>query len=450
MATFNVQGRVVQEGTTLGVSLATVKVYQQGQTAPLVEGPTDLEGNFSLSFAWPHDISVHSNRPDVHFKVTQMIDGAETVILNEDPATDTRHNIADVLAVTLETATGLAAVPTVTGRPYGTLFLFTRVGIVGVDEIDTVGATATGYAHLDESAAPPNSQSANTPFGRTLDIAAWFGQFSDVYRYKVQYSSDGVTWHDVSDPLANRYYEFALGGGSWKTLAMGPFSEGGQTNVYKLPYVEKPGQPWIFPDLIARWDSDKVPDDLYTLRILGFKPDSTGTTLVPAAFLIIDPGYGELKLRIDNSRPVSELKTIRYATNAGDPWQVAQVCDILDLADGKLEVEFEASDAAGHLRSYRLEAMYGHNQQVSPRPETPDKAVDDYSHHIGPSHHWQGGPSLKVVYDASGAPPHDYTATRMPTCAYQFRLGVTKRTTNGYGLIYHWIEDTKHLTIRRI
>jgi hypothetical protein len=37
----------------------------------------------------------------------------------------------------------------------------------------------------------------------------------------------------------------------------------------------------------------------------------------------------------------------------------------------------------------------------------------------------------------------------MPTCAYQLRLDVTKRTTNGYGNIYVGVEDTKHITIQR-
>jgi hypothetical protein len=37
----------------------------------------------------------------------------------------------------------------------------------------------------------------------------------------------------------------------------------------------------------------------------------------------------------------------------------------------------------------------------------------------------------------------------MPTCAYQFRLWASKRTTNGYGLIYHHVEDTWHVTIQR-
>ncbi len=40
-------------------------------------------------------------------------------------------------------------------------------------------------------------------------------------------------------------------------------------------------------------------------------------------------------------------------------------------------------------------------------------------------------------------------ANLMPSCAYQFRLRASKRTTNGYHLIYTGVEDTWHATIQR-
>jgi hypothetical protein len=447
MATFNVQGKVINENTELGLSAATVMVYQLGESDPLVTGDTDLEGNFSLDFSWPLDISIQANRPDVYFKVTQTLDGADEVVYNETPA-EARTNIADVLAVTLKTTLGETLVPPTTARPYDTLFLFTRVGIIGVDEIDTVGGGASGYAHPDDNPAAPNSNSANSPFGGTLDLAAWFGEFADVYRYKIQYTTDGVTWHDVTDPLSNRYYDFGIGGGNWVTMPMGPFSEGGVNNVYKLPYIERPGQPWIYPDRIAHWDSTKVAGGLYTFRVQGFKPSLDGLSLVPSATVIIDPSYGELKLQVDNTAPVAALQMIEHQPTSGDPWVEVEVCEIVDFDSGKLRVRFEASDAAGHLESYRLTAMYGHNQTVSPRPVSPDPARDSYSNHVGPTRQWDGSNALIIEYDASGAHPHDYTPARMPTCAYQFRLDVSKRTTNGYHGLY-WRQDTMHITIQR-
>lgn len=431
MATFNIQGRVVRTASNLGVPGAKVKAYQLGQTAPIIEAVTAIDGSFNVSFPWA------SGRPDVHFKVTQTLNGAETEIYNENPATQTRFNIADVLAVTLKTDAGLALVSPPSGRPYDSLFVFTRVGTTGVNQIDTTGPAPSGYASPDTSPDPPNSADANAPFGGTLDIAGWFGQFCDVYRYKVQYY-DGTTWQDISDPLSNSYYEFALGGGNWVTMAMGPFTEGTQTNVYKLPYVEKPGQPWIFVDQIARWDTTKVPDGLYPLKLLGFTIAPDGTTLVPAASLLIDPAYGTLHLRIDNQPPVGRIVAITHTPAGGSPVAV-QVCDIVTFSNGTLSFQIEASDAQGHLRGYSLTAMFGHNLFVTPSPAA---ARDDYSAHIGPSRHWTGGP-VTVAYDGTA-----YPATKMPSCAYQFRLDVAKRTTNGYGLIYS-VGDTVHITLQR-
>ncbi len=455
MATFNVQGNVVRKNTGLGISYAKVQVYQLGQTAPLAVVTTEPDGSFELTFNWPKDVTVQANRPDVHFKVIQMIDGADTVIYNEDPATETRHNIADVLAVNLEVDQGLALSKPEKDRKYDKHFVFTRIGLLGVDEIDTVettvGTKASGYAHSDTSSAEPNSARANSPFGSTLHVAAWFGHLSDTDWYKIEYSSDGANWHEISDPLANRYYDFATA--TWLTMKMGPFTHDGVSNVYRLPYSGQATQlsapkPWIFPDLIAKWDTTKVADGRYTLRIKGFRQaGKEPTKLKPAQQLVSDPSYGELRLRIDNTAPTSKLKEIRYATHAGDALKVTDVCSIIEIADGKIEIDFEAEDAAGHLRSYQLDAFYGHHKKVSPRP---DQAEDNYSQHVDSTRQWKGGTSYTVVYDAAGTHPHDYTAHRMPKCAYQFRLGVAKRTTNGYGLVYRGREDTKHLTIQRI
>ncbi len=444
MATFTIQGKVLNTATSAPLPNATVRVYQFGEAAPLASALTDGTGAFHLSFSRAINPADPSTRPDVHFKVLQTVDGVERVIYNENPATQSRRNIADVVAVTLKTTEGISAIPASSvARPEDTLFLFTRVGVTGVNVIDTVGATATGYAFPDTSPAAPNSQDANSPFGSTLDIAGWFGALADVYRYKIQYSTDGVTWSDISDPLTNTYYQFALGGGTWTNVSMGPSSEGGQVNVYKLPYVERPGTPWIFPDLIARWDSTKVTNGLYTLRVLGFKVNATGTALEPSVALIIDPSFGKLRLRVDNSPPVSRITALKHVPAGGGPPVPIAVCQILSFTSGRLRIEFEASDAPGHLKAYSLNAMFGANQVVQPPPTTPNRAADSYAAHVDATRHWNGG-VLAAEYDSAV-----YTAAKMPTCAYQFRLSVTKRTTNGYGNIYVGVEDTAHITLQR-
>ena len=123
------------------------------------------------------------------------------------------------------------------------------------------------------------------------------------------------------------------------------------------------------------------------------------------------------------------------------------VCQILNFGTGstdKISVNFRAHDQRGHLQGYALNAMYGHNASVSPKPTTPNKAEDNYNNNAGGSPLWQGG--LGYITDYKG---DIYTPAKMPDCAYQFRLTASKRTTNGYGLIYHAVEDTWHITIDR-
>jgi hypothetical protein len=456
-STFSIQGNVVNKATGAPISHATVSVYQLGVAVPLATAPSNDSGHFTMSFSWAPDISVHSNRPDVHFKVVQRIDGSDRVIYNENPATQTRANIADVLSVTLRATEGITSTSPPTPRPENTLFVFTRVGVTGVDQIDTnnTNPSASGYAYPDTDSATPNSATANSPFGSTLDIAGWFGALADVYRYKIQYSTDGVTWNDISDPLNNTYYQFVLGGGTWINVSMGPVAEGGKTNLYKLPYVEQPGVPWIFPDLIARWDTTKVPNGFYTLRLLGFRVDSTGTTLVPSGALIIDPAYGNLKLRVDNTPPTAKIKAFTHFPPGSSVGTPVGICSVLELSTGRLRVEFDASDNEGHLMGYTLNAMFGANESLPPPitpgvvpPPAPDKSSDSYAAHVDGTRHWTGGTSLHVDYNAGGGNPV-YTPAIMRTCAYQFRLDVSKRTTNGYGPIFS-AEDTAHITIKRV
>jgi hypothetical protein len=309
------------------------------------------------------------------------------------------------------------------------------VGKIGTNDIDTVGAAASGYAFPDIDPSLPNALTANSPFGRTLDIAGWFGKYTDVERYKIRYSLNGGPYQDIADPLYNHYYDFAPTGGKWLNAALGPFQEGGRSNVYIPTYVYKADRPWTFPDLLARWDTTKVANGLVSLEIQGYKWDTTHTALIPSTSLLIDPGYGILRLRIDNSPPTVEIKAgeIKHDTTP------IKVCDIVDFT-GKLKIKFEASDGAGHLRTYALNGIFGHNNYVAPKPAN---AEDTYRAHISPTRQWGGG-VFTAEYDAAV-----YSSSQMPTCAYQFRAAVSKRTTNGYGLIFDHKEDTIHLTLRR-
>lgn len=448
MRPFHVHGRVVFKGTWQGVPYAIVHAIE---VDPLPGGGyhqdvigSDIAnscGNFHITFPW-FVVLIPQARPDLIFRVFENIDGNIKVIYEEDPS-KTRWNMVDNTWVILEVEEECTWFNTPdVDQPGDCTFLFTRIGLICVDRIDS-----NGYAESSKL-LPPGI--GDQPFGvrhgtRRLDICGWFGESSDVTHYKIQYCKDGSTFKDINDPMSNKYYD--LVNHKWVTISMGPVELAGVKNLYTTPYIVDRHKPWYLPDLLAQWDSRKAQGDgRYTLRIIGYKWN--GTNLIPATCLNIDPNYGEIKLQIDNSSPKSVINSITHVKSRGQA-KVVKPCDIITFGPGdELRINFEASDSNGHLKLYRLNAIYGHNCRVMPRPSG---AVDNYSPtHINPTQKWYGG-IYTVIYEANNYGTANGTCIlgNMPTCAYQFRLGVRKRTTNGYGLIYHWVEDTMHITIKR-
>jgi hypothetical protein len=435
MATYGVQGKVISKVTGLGASFAQVEIFEIDKIGPVYKSDliaatmTNQDGEFSTTFTFSHGGPGSPARPDIIFRVTQNIDGVSNIIYNENPAEDTRWNIPDVLGVELKAEDCIAVSLPTGGAPYDNLFVFTRVGIIPISDIDLTD----GYAYPDVDPADPNSLNANAPFGSSLDICGWFGVFTGVEYYKIKYTNGGGGPVEISDPLYNLRYDAVLK--KFVSEKMGPQTIGGVNNLYALPTM---GLPWVYPDRLIRWDTTKVQDGLYTLEIEGYNESAGVVTQINPPTLEIEPTYGILRLQVDNTPPtVYEIGKIKHDTDEKD------VCDIIMFDSGTISIEFEASDANGHLRSYSLNALYGHDQYVTPPPTSPDKAVDNYSAHIDATKKWNGG-TYTIEY-----PNSFYDATKMPKCAYQFRLGVSKRTTNGYGLVYHYREDTKHITIDR-
>jgi hypothetical protein len=135
---------------------------------------------------------------------------------------------------------------------------------------------------------------------------------------------------------------------------------------------------------------------------------------------------------LDNTPPLANIEEVTHGASA------VGECAIVNLgpAPDGLRFRFTARDNQGHLGGYALVALYGDNRS-DPRGPI---ASDNYSHHISPSRMWPGVSSLTV--------PAAPGLWRAPvSCAYQFRLTVYDRTTNGYTANIHWAEYDKHLTI---
>jgi len=460
MSKFIVQGKVVSIANGQPVQGAKVEVYLvhiPGFTTSLKTSAwTDALGHFSAHFN--HGTSP---RPNIILKASQSVGGITSSIYSENPATDTRVAIADVVNVTIKASGNAVTVhPPPTPIPSGDQFLFTRVGNIVTGAI----SQTTGYANPNPPAIPPPVMDSDQPFGATLWIAGWFGTglttppLGAVY-YKVQWApgiqaASGIgPWTDVADSLSNQYYDAAHH--NWVPVSMGPSTVGGVTDLYQLP--NDPGSiPWAFPDLLVQLDSTKLHTGPVTLRIIGYTGAATPTvvgdgTLATWLSSYVDPAYGSLKLQIDNTPPDSvKIMGIRI-NGAPPPPAVLPACSPAALGHGAgdyLEVEFEAVDSQGHLRDYRVDAIWGANNIVSPPPSPPpagfDPAYDDYSAHTSGSPSWQGSSSYKTRYYGNL-----YDNAHMGPCAYDFRLRVDKRTTNGYGLVYYGYEYDFTVTLTR-
>jgi hypothetical protein len=338
--------------------------------------------------------------------------------------------------------------------PTGDKFLFTRVGNIGTKDI-----SQNGYAYDNAvMSPPPKTADSDAPFGGTLWIGAWFGTglttapLGAKY-YKMQWApglqaAGGVgPWTDVTDHLSNSYFNFTTE--NWVTQSMGPTTVGGVTDLYQLP--NDPGNiPWSFPDLIAQLDTALLPNGPITLRVIGYTgaavPQIVGNGTLATWLSYVDPAFGSLKLQVDNTPPTSAIiNGLKFnGTGVG-----ACATVTLNSTTDYLEVDFGASDNLGHLGGYTLDAIWGANNYVMPPPTPPqpppwNPAYDNYSAHVSASHQWTGSSTLATRYYGN-----QYSSAEMGPCAYDFRLQVSKRTTNGYGLVYTGYEYDFTVTVAR-
>lgn len=466
--------------TTGGVPFgALVKVYDVDplpgglydvDATPMSTAVVDTNGDFSVTFSWPFPgTGFEVGGPDLIFRFIQNIDGSLTDIYEETPSTETHWNAADGSTISFEVTSPLAICITpgidTTDIPNNKLFLFTRVGNCETDDIDCKGSVLSSEGYYRPRKAPYSFTGKDTdqPFGRVLYLFGWFGKKCNIAYYKVKYSTDnGTTWNDLETSLPDKWYDTSDPNPlnwHWVSESMGPFSDGGKDNLYKVPFFVRPNTPWAWLDRVAIFNTTITTDGLNRIKIIGYKWSGDSLIKVTSSDMLIDPNFGEIVLQIDNTVPLIEILDVKLNGVS------KSVCQILDFGTGagdKISINFRVWDNRGHLRDYVLNAMYGHDCYVNPRPTLPNKAYDDYNSNASGSPSWQGSMSYISEYKGStyltggGSPILDchlmtyagMPLSVMPTCAYQFRLGVYKRTTNGYGLIYYG-EDTWHVTIQR-
>jgi hypothetical protein len=289
-----------------------------------------------------------------------------------------------------------------------------------------------------------------------IELFGWFGTESDVDYYRIQYSTEiddspaGDSWTEVTSYLPNYYFD--IKNYTWVSKPNGPvyLKELDEDNLYRIPYRDEEHQYWAYYDRVAILNSTVIADGLCRIRVFGYKLSSDGNSLVESdpVELVVVPGLGDIVLMIDNSRPLGKI------VEMGKNGESSRVCSNLDIWQGdRITVLYDAWDENGHLLADRLSLTFGNNCLVDTLPAGAEHSYDSSN---GPI--WQGGRNHFVQFhmdhylkeynpddEDQGCPKNT-----MPTCAYQIRLRLTKRTSNGYDLLYNdVITDTKHYTIVR-
>jgi hypothetical protein len=397
--------------------------------------------------------------PNICFTVRQ----GGTIVLDEDAATATRWCLEEGSQVTL--VAGDLAVTTCAGDPkplHG--FLWTRVGNTTVDTIHE------GYA--DGSLG---TRSSDLAFWAGLDIYGEFAPSSNVACYQVnaqQWNADpargGVPVGmatPISAPLYNQVviWHQATNTVTFDWVKMGPFSQGGLSNLYFTQdqrAAQKVGFPPDIPPfpayaagdaIVWSFEGRKVDADASALVAGGANGGTTlSVTGYSSAFalqsLTSNPD-DHLTLLVDNSSAVSTARiNSLHAFNAGGTEVLTSGgstdCPAYDVGPGGyIVLNVTVTDANAHLEAYVVETDFGHGSSGTASPGERDYQPPD-SFPAG----YAGPPNTTLKAFAGGT--EDITFHPTVDCCYDFRLNVAKRVTNGSGSPGFYTPDFWTATIK--
>jgi hypothetical protein len=383
--------------------------------------------------------------PNVIFSVNQ----GGNVILNEDPATDTRWCFEDGSTVTLiGNQQAIEACPG--GPPIEAGFAWTRVGYVTVDQI------IQGYTDWW------GSDSVDAAFADTLDIYGGFAPGTTVSYYQVeagQWSGDparGGTAPSSASPISAALYNYVFVYDSTATLVfsgwiqMGPFNQGSLVNLYATEDARQnlpppPGLaalgafPTIPPGGFALWayvgrkvyaDSSVlvggVPNGSVDLTLVGYDSAFNPVTLTPDA---------PLTLTIDNTPlTTAKVNSVRAFCQSGADAPFSGTVDCPTYTPGTtgyVKIDVTVSDANGHLGGYYVDAEYGHGAAAAVSPPGTRGYISNPLICSGtdPNYAQKSWVGCEEIMTFPGTTLGGVTP---PDCCYEFRIRAFKRVTDGY------------------
>ncbi len=399
------------------------------------ETTTDCDGYYTCCFRWypfhyRHGRFSFDYRPDLIMRITQIIDGVETVVY-ADPYSSTRWNVSDYATIDLALddprvipGDGCAPEPPDTPDVY---FL-----TIGADSVSDISKTTGLYNSLSY---------ANVPYGSALEIFAEFGaplrSSPTPFYYRLSYSLDGVNFTPITTPLSDVQHIPTSGGSSiGVSTYLGPQVVGTTQALYQMRSM----LPWNRPTHIGTWGTPAAPGK-YTLRLEVF--DSAGAKVTSSAAILT---YYDAQVPLGTVKPVS-----------------IDQCDLMITIDNSpldLEITTPTTDPCGFIPWNRtttpvLSLTFGLSVQH------PNNRIFDWSFNYVKG----ANPTEHTITSANnpGAPlPNVNTTTTVTSnpapgastmiagltssCAYAVILRARPYVRNGYGF-FSAVSETEALAI---
>lgn len=311
-------------------------------------------------------------------------------------------------------------------NPVTSGFLFNTIGKIPTSEITQTG-TGTGLANVSPSVSSALGvyPHKDAPFGGRLWLNGLYGiNNASVTHYRV-YAARWTSatppaisaFQPLNNPLSKIKYTVSSSGSVSATLEqVGPNDNG----LYLRTDRPTSGY-WSHPDLKMIWDTRGMPNGRYDIMvksysyILGF----------PFEVTLPENDLSRITIHVDNEGVVASIDSVR--NSLGNP---IPECGMIPVANNQEEIQFEisAGHANGFLRNYVLDVVYGRNHHGGV------VASDTYAGSNDSFRPYWAGFNSSVV---SSVPAHALaTLNPWTTCAYQFRLRVWARTTDGFSHIY--------------
>jgi hypothetical protein len=391
------------------------------------ETTTDCDGFFRCCFTWyPWHIRRgrlrFDPRPDIIVRLTQVINGVETVIYM-DPYTSTRWNVTnahiDFWLDNDELLCGSGCQP----QPDGPSVFFT---LVGLDEVYKINQTTGLFSNL-----PYGGGLSNVAYGDWLLLCGLFGHGLSTGAPKRYYRLSIRKGANPFKPITTTLSDTQVDGlFNTEIYTLGPQTVNGVQNLFEVR--DTLHYSWYNLDKIGWWDtaSEEPDSDLYTIRLEVF--DENGNKLTSAVVDYRDgtvPPPGplppmvdscDLNVTIDNRAPTLDLQIPAAAGDCGVvPWVSAPA------------LSFNVTVNQAHNRLYYWSLRY----------EKGLTGVDVYL--ASPSS--GSGLAVPVSQSISGAP---LVAGLTGTCAFSITLDAWPLVRNGFGFI-HYVYQTKAIAIEK-